>query len=133
MEKTKFTHCKYESCAYMKQCDDPTYLLLYVDILIAFKDMVHIKKIKSQLQKEFHMNNLETRKILGMKNSRDRILVKLWLSQDNYIFKVLKRFNMDEARPVTTTLAGHFKFSSRQCPQSPEDKEISQVTYASAV
>jgi len=41
---------------------------------------------------------------------------------------------MAEERPVTTPLAGHFKLSSKQCPQSPEEEEeISRVQYASAV
>jgi len=34
---------------------------------------------------------------------------------------------------VTTSLAGHFKLSSKQCPQSPEENEMSRVPYASAV
>ena len=41
---------------------------------------------------------------------------------------------MTEVRPVTTPLAGHFKLSSKQCPQSAlEEKEMSRVPYASAV
>jgi len=41
---------------------------------------------------------------------------------------------MAEVRPVTTLLAGHFKLSSKQCPQSPEDEEeMSRVSCASAV
>src|SRR3954465_2434979 len=41
---------------------------------------------------------------------------------------------MTEARPVTTPLAGHFRLSSEQCPQSPgEEDEMSRVPYASAV
>src|SRR5205809_5275806 len=41
---------------------------------------------------------------------------------------------MSEARLVTTPLAGHFRLSSKQCPQSPgEDDEMSRVPYASAV
>lgn len=52
----------------------------------------------------------------------------------NYVLKVLKRFNIDEARPVTTPLAGHFKLSFKQCPQSPEEKEeMSRISYASAM
>jgi len=39
-----------------------------------------------------------------------------------------------EARPVTTPLAGHFKLSSKQCPQSPDEEEdMSRVPYANAV
>ena len=41
---------------------------------------------------------------------------------------------MTELRPVTSSLTGHFKLSSKQCPQSPEEeKVISRVPYASAV
>ena len=41
---------------------------------------------------------------------------------------------MAEVRPVTTFLAGHFKLSSKQCPQSQEEEEeMSRVPYASAV
>jgi len=41
---------------------------------------------------------------------------------------------MAEARSVTTALAGHFKLSSKQCPQSQEEEEeMSRVPYASAV
>ena len=131
-----FTHREYDSCVYFKQSEDPTYLLLYVDdMLIAAKDKVHIKDIKAQLKKEFDMKDLgAAKKILGMEIFRDRSSGRLWLSQENYILKVLKRFNMEEARPVTTPLVGHFKLSSRQCPQSPEEEEeLSRVPYASAV
>jgi len=40
---------------------------------------------------------------------------------------------MVEARSVTTFLAGQFKLSSKQCSQSSEDKEMSQVPYTSEV
>jgi len=41
---------------------------------------------------------------------------------------------MTKVRPVTTPLAGHFKLSSQQCSQSPEEnEEMSRVPYASAV
>jgi len=41
---------------------------------------------------------------------------------------------MAEERPVTTPLAGHFKLSSKQCPQSLKEEEgMSRVPYASVV
>src|SRR5438270_12344392 len=69
-----------------------------------------------------------------MEITRDRSADGLWLSQENYVLKVLERFDMTEARPVTTPLAGHFRLSSEQCPRSPgEEDEMSRVPYASAV
>jgi len=67
----------------------------------------------------------EVKKILGMKITQDR--------GENYVLKVLERFNIAEAKPAITPLAGHFKLSSRQCPQLPEEEKMSRVPYASAV
>ena len=96
-----------------------TYLLLYVnDMLIASRNKTHIQKLKSQLKKKYNMKNLgETKKILGNEITRDRASDRLRLSQENYVLKVLERFNMAEERPLITPLAGHFKLSSKQCPQ----------------
>jgi len=133
MVKTKYNRCEYDSCVYFKQNDDLTYLLLYVDdTLIVARNKTHMQKLKAQLKKEFDMKDLgEAKKILGMKITRDRGSSRLWLSQKNYILNVLERFNMAEERPITTLLVGHFKSSSKHCPQLPE--EMSRVPYASAV
>ena len=48
------------------------------------------------------------KRILGMKISRDRKMKTLILSQQDYIEKVLKRFEMQSARLVSTPFAIHF-------------------------
>ncbi|WVZ95731.1 hypothetical protein U9M48_041458, partial [Paspalum notatum var. saurae] len=59
---------------------------------------------------------------------------RLYLSQKGYIKRVLHRFNMHEAKPVSTPLAAHFRLSSTMCPQSDKDVEyMSKVPYSSAV
>src|SRR6266542_3984518 len=74
------------------------------------------------------------KKILGMEIMRDRKSGKLYLSQRGYIEKVLRRFNMHDAKPVITPLATHFKLSSALCPVSEDDIEyISRVPYSNAV
>jgi len=76
----------------------------------------------------------KAKKILDMEITQDRNLGRHWLSQENYVLKVLERFNMAEARSVTSPLTGHFKLSSKQYPKSPvEEEEMSRVPYASAV
>jgi len=54
----------------------------------------------------------EGKKILGIKISQDRSTCKLWLSQENYVLKILERFNMAEVRSITTHLAGYCTLSS---------------------
>ena len=68
MIKTRYNRCEYDSCAYFKQSDNPTYLLLYVnDMLIAVRNKTHVQKLKVRLKKKFDMKDLgEAKKILGM-------------------------------------------------------------------
>ena len=46
----------------------------------------------------------ETKKNFGMEIKRDREVGKLFLTQKNYLEKVLKRFGMNDAKSVTTLL-----------------------------
>ena len=49
------------------------------------------------------------KQILGMRITRDREVLKLL--QEEYVKKVLSRFNMVGAKPVSTPLASHFWLS----------------------
>jgi ATP-binding cassette subfamily B (MDR/TAP) protein 1 len=58
----------------------------------------------------------------------------LFLSQQNYIKKVLQRFNMHDAKSVSTSIAPHFKLSAARCPSIDQQIEyMSRVLYSSAV
>nr|AAT44257.1 putative polyprotein [Oryza sativa Japonica Group] len=137
MFSQKFRRSNYDSCVYLKVVDGSSiYLLLYVDdMLIAAKDKSEIEKLKAQLSSEFEMKDLgAAKKILGMEITRERHSGKLYLSQKGYIEKVLRRFNMHDAKPVSTPLAAHFRLSSDLCPQSDYDIEyMSRVPYLSVV
>lgn len=45
------------------------------------------------------------------------------LNQQSYIKKVLQRFNIDDAKPVSTLIAPRFKFSALQCASTDKDVE----------
>lgn len=94
-----------------------------------------ITTLKAQLSSEFEMKDLgAAKKILGMEIKRDRKSRLLFLSQQSYIEKVLHRFNMHDAKCVSTPIASHFKLSALQCPTSHENIEyMSRVFYSSAV
>ncbi|CAL2237889.1 unnamed protein product [Prunus armeniaca] len=73
-------------------------------------------------------------KILGMEIQRDRTAGRIWISQAKYIQKVLEKFNMQEAKAISTPLAAHFKLSGQQCPKSEEKLQVMEkVPYANAV
>ena len=137
-ESNDYHRSEYDNCVYHKKLFDGSfiYLLLYVDdMLIAYKNMFEINMSKTQLQREFEMKDLGTaKKILGMEIHRDQKVGKLYLSQKNYIEKVLERFGMQGLKPVSTLLVAHFKLSNALSPQTKEKREyMSHVPYANAV
>ena len=94
-----------------------------------------IQKIKMELSKTFDMKDLSNAKrILVMGILQERKANKLWLSHERYIELMLERFNMNNSKPVSTPLAGHFKLSKRLCPYTEKEKgEMSVISYSSAV
>ena len=127
-----------DHCTYYKRFDDNDYiiLLLYVDdMLVVGPNKDQVQELKAQLAREFDMKDLgPANKILGMQIHRDRKDRKIWLSQKNYLRKVLRRFNMQDCKPISTPLPVNFKLSSSMSPSNEAERmEMSRVPYASAV
>ncbi|KAE8665844.1 Retrovirus-related Pol polyprotein from transposon TNT 1-94 [Hibiscus syriacus] len=126
-----------DPCAYFKRSGDNDFviLLLYVDdMLVAGPNKDHIEELKAQLGREFEMKDLgSTNKILGMQIHRDKSNRKIWLSQKNYLKKILSRFSMQDCKPISTPLPINFKLSSSMSPSSEEEMEMSRVPYVLAV
>ena len=77
-------------------------------MLVAGSNMQDINVLKRKLANSFAMKDLGVAKqILGMRITRDRKNRKLTLSQGEYIEKVLQRFRMQNAKPVSTPLSRH--------------------------
>lgn len=65
--------------------------------------------LKRKLTNTFAMKDLDAAKqILGMRITRDMKNHKLTLYESEYIEKVLKRFNMQNAKPVSIPLTSNF-------------------------
>ena len=76
----------------------------------------------------------DAKQILGMRIIRDRANGTLKLSQLEYVKKILNRFNMNEAKLVSTLLGSHFKLSKEQSPKTEEERDyMSKVPYALAI
>ncbi|KAE8711123.1 hypothetical protein F3Y22_tig00110303pilonHSYRG00264 [Hibiscus syriacus] len=137
MSSRGFTRCQADHCCYIKRFDNSfIILLLYVDdMLVAGSDMQEIINLKQKLSKQFAMKDLGAAKqILGMRIKRDTKSGTLILSQAEYINKVLSRFNMQDAKPVSTPLGVHFRLSKEQSPMMEEERaHMVKVPYASAI
>jgi len=104
-------------------------------MLVVGPNKDQIQELKTQLAREFDMKDLgPTNKILGMQIHRDRNNKKIWISQKNYLRKILQRFNMQECKQISIPFLTNFKLSSSMCPSSEvEMMEMSRVSYASTV
>lgn len=132
-----YQRSSYDSCVYYNKTDSGCflYLLLYVDdMLIACKEKEAIRSLKCMLRSEFEMKDLgPARKILGMEIHRSGSEGLLFLSQTSYVEKLLKRFNMMDAKPVSTPIARHFKLSSNLAPKTDDEINlIRHIPYSSA-
>ncbi|GKV22443.1 hypothetical protein SLEP1_g32316 [Rubroshorea leprosula] len=133
-----FHRCEADHYAYFCDYNDGCFciLLLYVDdMIIIGNNPIYVSTLKAQLAGEFDMKDLGAmNQILGMKVFRDREDRKIWLNQKNYIERVLQRFNMQNAKPVSTPFPVHIKLSSEYSPSTEVEKAaMSRVPYLSAI
>jgi len=93
MAEHGYTSSQFDYCVYFCKLlvDSFIYLLLYVDdMLISLKSTIRIEKLKSQLKNKFKIKDLEeAKKIIGMKIQRDRRKGTIYLTQTEYLKKIL--------------------------------------------
>jgi hypothetical protein len=135
MKEQGYSRCHFDHCVYFKNIEIGSYiiLVLYVDgMFVVGKDL---NVLKNKLANSFVMKDVgPAKKILGMRIIRDKKNYKLTLSQGEYIEKVLERFRMQNAKPVTTPLASHLKLAKEMSPNTQEEIEyMSRVCYSSLV
>uniref|UniRef100_A0A2N9HS45 Integrase catalytic domain-containing protein n=1 Tax=Fagus sylvatica TaxID=28930 RepID=A0A2N9HS45_FAGSY len=94
-----------------------------------------IKTIKEWLSSTFEMKDMgEASFVLGVKILKNRSRKLLGLSQETYIRKVLKRFHMQDCKPIDTLVGKGDSLSSEMCPKTQAEIEsMARVPYANAI
>ena len=136
LKKLGFTRLKSDVGIYMKgDGDSAIYIALYVDDLFLVGEMLEeIEKVKAGLSTEFKMKDLgEARFLLGIEILRqangDVLLV-----QEKYAGDVIKRFNMEGSKPVSTPMELGTHLDISQQPVTDEERgEMVNVPYRSAI
>ena len=126
-----------ELCVYKKASGSAlVFLVLYVDdILLIGNNIQMLETVKSSLRKSFSMKDLgEATYILGIKIYRDRSKRLIGLSQDTYIDKVLKKFNMQDSKKVFLPMSHGVSLCKSQRPSTPDEQEkMNVIPYATAI
>ena len=112
------------------------FLVLYVDdILLIGNDIPMLEVVKTSLRKCFSMKDLgEAAYILGIRIYSDRSKRLIGLSQDTYIDKILKWFDMQDSKKGFLPMSQGITLGKTQCPMTPDEQErMREIPYASAV
>jgi hypothetical protein len=131
-EMSPLDHCVYV----WRDKEKLTLLSLYVDdILLANNSPDMMKETKFCLESKFEMKDMgHANYVLGIRISRDRDSKLIYLDQENYLEKVLKRFKMEDCRPVSTPVSKGTILNKIMCQiNKTELEEMIAVPYAQAV
>ena len=107
VQELKFRNSPNDPCLYIRDSNSSfTIIALYVDdLLILGNSKTTIADLKLDLRKRFEMKDMGPVSVmLGIEISRDRTNRKIFISQKEYIAEVLKRFEMQECRSVSTPM-----------------------------
>ncbi|KAK6160742.1 hypothetical protein DH2020_004123 [Rehmannia glutinosa] len=118
----KINEC--DKCVYVKGTSEAFVIVwLYVDdLLIMGSSHDTIMETKRMLKRNFDMKDMGTADvILGIKISRtlDRII----LSQSHYVEKLLKKFDIEEGRTVSTPMATNVKIDKDEKGKSVDESK----------
>ncbi|MCO5567305.1 hypothetical protein L7F22_020995 [Adiantum nelumboides] len=127
-----------DHCPYTKRAKDGSlmFLILYVDDMsIEGRHMEDISMLKLKMAKYFDMKDMgDASHILGMQIRKDMSKTMLYLSQPEYIDKVLKRSNTENVEALSTPLVSFVKLSLNDSPVSDSNKaKIAKILDASAI
>lgn len=130
-----FKRCINDNCLYVNERDgEKVFLLLYVDdILVICRSLNLITTIKKLLKNEFAMQDMgEATVFLGLKIDRDILKGQMKLSQEHYAKLILKRFGMEECKPVATPMESNLQLKKSEqvsSLQKPYRELIGCLTY----
>ena len=137
MSCISFVRSQFDHCVYFKF--HPGNSLLFccfmLDILIASNNVEEVLRVKDELNKEFEMKDLgSASRILGIDIRRDRKQLKLCLSQEAYLKKILEKFGMLNSKPIVAPTNPQFKLSIDQCLSTEVKRDyMNRISYANVV
>ena len=136
LKQLGFTRLKSDFGIYVKgEGDDAVYIALYVDdLFLVGKKLGRIQEVKDGLSSQFKMKDLGEAKFLLGIEIRRQPNGDVFLVQERYARDVVKRFNMEGCKSVSTPLELGSQLDSSHQPISDGEKgEMENIPYRSAI
>ena len=131
LKEMGFTQTTSDPCIYTDASGDLFYIGVYVDdIILAGRSDDRIKEVKDALSQKFNIKDMgKLHYFLGVSVVQDEAQGSTWIGQPTYIEKVLRKFGMQDAKPVGTPVDVNTKLLNA----TDEEECIDQSLYQSAV
>lgn len=132
LEKFNLEATEADSCMFTNQQKDYRLILaIYIDDgLVACKDKKLIDKLLAGLRKEFEITSSEANIFLGLQIERGEN-GSIFVHQRTYARKILDRFRMEDANPVTIPADPHQELSPSA--HSTKEEETTTAPYREAI
>lgn len=128
-----YKQSKVEPCKFYKntRCSIVVIALYVDDFFLFYNDFDEAKRLKSELHKNFHMKDLgPISYCLGMKIERNRSTNELKISQEQYILKLLSKFQLLESKAVSTPMEQNKQLSFKgEQYEAPFQQLIGSIMY----
>jgi hypothetical protein len=134
-----FSQCKVDQAVFFKwdrrKCELTIVAVHVDDCTMTATTIQLIHDLKDGLRQHVEVTDLgELHWMLGLEVQRDRVGHTIHLSQRAYINAILRRFNFDELKPLSTPMDVQVRLTSEQCPMdAAEFAAMRDVPYREAV
>jgi hypothetical protein len=132
-----FTRCNSDPAIFYSRGNEGLAIIATAvdDLTITATNDKLLSKTKDNIKGQFNMKDLgEIYWLLNIKIERDRKAKTINLSQSAYIEKILKRFNLQEAKTVSMPVDPNTKLNKDQCAITEKQKDrMKNVPYRQAV
>src|SRR6202522_3449770 len=139
MSKLGFSRCGGDQAVFFRRCETTNVLLIVSvhvdDCSIVGKTKALIACFKVEIAKFVEITDMgELHWILGIEVRRIREERKILLSQKSYIDSILRRYNFDDLKPVSTPMDPNTRLTSAQSPSTTEELgAVRNIPYHEAV
>ena len=126
-----FLQTTSDPCIYRDSGGEPFFIGVYVDdIILAGDSQAKLEEVKKALAQKFDIKDMGTlHYFLGIKVVQDEETGNVWIGQPAYAETILKKFGMDQAKPVSTPVSTGIKFVNA----TEDDECIDQQVYQSGI
>ena len=106
-------------------------IAVYVDdILLAGKSMKKMEEVKKEFSEKFKVKDMgKLSYFLGVEIIQNKETESMWMGQPLYTHTFLRKFGMDQAKPIKTPV----NVSEKLTQADEEFKEVDQAVFQSAV